>query len=273
MSMFKTVTAAALAAGTMIVAAAPASAVVTTFAQFQAINLPGQTRGQTYWKNDGSNAGNGTGGSIYTTSTPTSTVPGSRLVSFSFLQASIAPYVTNQTANFTLFGSVTNTPALLAGGVLIQTGIHGTFSFLSTTPITIGTTTFGIGSNLLSGSFNSSQIVGQRNGTSGSFSGTGTQGVTYTYTSDFLSFIPASSLDFSISLSAIQSALQAVPTSGVPNRALRTFRAFSTGSFSSDPAPIVTAVPEPAVWGLMIVGFGMVGLQTRRRSRNASVTA
>jgi hypothetical protein len=28
----------------------------------------------------------------------------------------------------------------------------------------------------------------------------------------------------------------------------------------------VTAVPEPAVWGLMIVGFGMVGVASRRRA-------
>ena len=32
------------------------------------------------------------------------------------------------------------------------------------------------------------------------------------------------------------------------------------------------AVPEPATWGLMIVGFGMVGAATRRRART-SVTA
>ena len=266
MTMIKTVTAAAIALGA-IAAAAPASAVVTTFAQFQAIG----TKGQTYWKNDLSGS-LGTGGSIYTTNTPTSTTPGSRLVSFSLVQPSIAPYVTNVNATYTLLASVTNTPAQLSSGFLIQPGIAGSFSFKSNTAITIGSTTYAAGSNLLSGTFTQAAIFGPRLGTAGSFSSSTTSGATITYTSDFLSFAPSVDRDFSISLTSIASALQAVPTNGNPTRALRTFRAFSTGSFSSDPAPIVTAVPEPAVWGLMIVGFGMVGLQTRRRN-NASVAA
>lgn len=269
MTILKTVTAAAVALGTLTVAATPASAVVTTFAQFESIG----TRGQTYWQNSGANGASGLNGSLYTTSTPTSKTPGTRQVKFSFLQPSIAPYVTDVVANYTLFATMTNTAAMVAGNQIIQSNINGSFSFLTAAPITIGLTTFATGSNLLTGSFTNASIVGQRLGTSGSFGGSGTQGLTYTYSSDFLSFDPGSSLDFQINLTAIQSALQAIPSGGDPTRALRTFRAFSTGSFSSDPAPIVTAVPEPAVWGLMIVGFGMVGLQTRRRDRNARVVA
>jgi len=268
MTLLKSLTVATLAAG-VLVAAVPATAAVVTFAQFQSIG----TRGQTYWKNDGTTASNGSGGSIYTVSSPTSTTPGSSLVSFSFLQPSISPFVTNVSASFTLFASVTNSPAILAAGQLIQTGIAGSFSFLTTAPLVVGTNFFAAGSNLLTGTFTTSTISGKRLGTSGGYSDSGTQGVSLTYTSDFLSFDPASSNDFAISLTAITSALQAVPSNTSPIRALRSFRAFSTGSFSADPAPIVTAVPEPAVWGLMIVGFGMVGLQTRRRSRNASVVA
>ena len=260
MSVAKILTLAGIAAAT-VTATAPAHAVITTFAQFQAIG----TRGQTYWKNNGTNSSNGTGGSLYTTNTPTSTTPGSRLVKFSFLQASIAPYVTNVTANYTLFASVLNSPAQLSSGFLIEPGLAGSFSFLSTAPITIGSHTYGIGSNLLSGVFTQGAIFGQRLGTSGSFSASTSGGASITYTSDFLSFAPTVDRDFSISFTSIASALQAIPTAGNPSRALRTFRAFSTGSFSSDPAPEVTAVPEPAVWGLMIVGFGMVGIQTRRR--------
>ena len=37
-------------------------------------------------------------------------------------------------------------------------------------------------------------------------------------------------------------------------------QAYSIGS-------LTFAVPEPATWGLMIVGFGMVGLTARRRNR------
>ncbi len=268
MTMRKTVTAAMLALGAIAVAT-PASAVITTFAQYQAIG----TKGQTYWKNNGTNGSNGTGGSIYTTNTPTSTTPGSRLVSFSLLQPSIAPFVTNVNATYTLLASVAATPAQLLSGFLIQPGISGSFSFLSNAPITIGSTTYATGSNLLSGTFTQAAIFGARNGTSGSFSASTTSGSSITYTSDFLSFAPTVDRDFSISLTSITGVLQAVPTGGTPNRALRTFRAFGSGSFSSDPAPVVTAVPEPAVWGLMIVGFGMVGFQARRRGRNAAVAA
>lgn len=246
---------------------APAAAEVVTFAQFQSIG----NKGQTYWKNDGSNASTGTGGSFFTTSTPTSTVPGTRKVRFSFVQPSISPFVTNVVADYTLLASVTNTPAVLAAGQLIQSSINGSFSFLTESALTINSRTFAAGSNLLSGTFTNASITGQRGGTSGSFGGSGTQGTTFTYTSDFLEFIPASSLDFSIALTSITSALQASPSGGTPNRALRTFRAFSTGSFSSDPAPIVTAVPEPAVWGLMVIGFGLVGI--RKRSGAPVVTA
>lgn len=272
MTLFKAVTVAAFLAGTLTVAAAPASAVATTFAQFGGIG----TKGQTYFKNDGTNGANGTGGSIYTTNTPTSTTPGSRMVTFSFLQPSLASAGgTGLVADFTLLGTVTNTPALLAGNQLIQTKIDGTFSFTNHDAITILGVTYAAGTkNLLSGTFKNAAIVGQRLGNSGSFGGSGDQALGYSFTSDFLTFTPTADLDFSISLTSITSALQSIPTSGlIPNRALRTFRAFSGGSFSSDPSPSVDGVPEPAVWGMMIVGFGMVGFQARRGNRKGSVGA
>ena len=41
-----------------------------------------------------------------------------------------------------------------------------------------------------------------------------------------------------------------------------------------DQMPLVTAVPEPATWAMMIVGFGLVGFATRARKRaNATVLA
>ena len=35
----------------------------------------------------------------------------------------------------------------------------------------------------------------------------------------------------------------------------------------------LTVVPEPAIWGLMLTGFGLVGIAARRRSRGATVAA
>lgn len=246
-----------------ILSAAPAAAVITTFAQYQAIGV----KGQTYFKNNGTTASNGSGGAIYTTSTPTSTTPGSRLVNFSFLQPSIAPFVTNVTASYTLFASVANAPAQLNGGFLVQPGLSGSFSFLTTSAIVIGGTSYAAGSNLLTGVFTQAAIFGPVNGTSGSLSASTSGGSSITYSSDFLSFDPTVERDFAISLTSITSPLARASST----KALRTFRAFSSGSFSSDPAPLVLAVPEPQVWGLMIVGFGLVGVQVRRRARQAIV--
>lgn len=273
MTMLKSISAAAIVAAAVAVTA-PASAVITTFASFSPIG----TDANFYFKNSGSNGSSGTSASVYTIASASSKVTGSVDVKFSFLQPAISPYVTDVTAKFTLFASLTNTPAQSVGTApapvfLVQPGISGGFSFLSTAPITIGSTTYAAGANLLTGVFNQGVVFGQRLATSGSFSSATSSGATITYTSDFLSFVPTVDRDFSISLTSIQAALQALPTNSVPNRALRTFRAVSGGTFSSDPAPTVTAVPEPAVWGLMIVGFGMVGIQSRRRNRNAGVAA
>ncbi len=35
----------------------------------------------------------------------------------------------------------------------------------------------------------------------------------------------------------------------------------------------LTAVPEPATWGLMLAGFGMIGIAARRRGKSATVAA
>jgi hypothetical protein len=126
---------AVIAAATL--GAAPSQAVITTFASYSAIG----TSSNIYWKNNGSNGTtNGTGGSIYTIASGTTT-PGTSQISFSFLQSALAP-VTNVTANFTLLASVTNSPVLTAGGFKIEQLISGSFSIKSTSAITIGPAPF-----------------------------------------------------------------------------------------------------------------------------------
>lgn len=240
--------------------AAPAAAVVTTFASFSPLAGGANVR----WVNAASN-GNA---QFYTTATASGNVAAGRNVSFSFLQPSIAPFVTGVTARFTLQGSVTNTPAVVSGTTITQTSVTGSFSFVTTAPITIGGTTYAVGSNLLSGTFNQGQVSGRRNGTSGGFSAS-TPSSTIVYSSDFLTFVPGSDYDFAISLTSITPALNALPTNAAPTRALRTFRAVAGGTFSADPAPIPN-VPEPAVWAQLIAGFAMIGLAARRRKAVAA---
>lgn len=235
--------------------AAPAAAVVTTFASFSPLAGGANVRFV--------NAASNRNAVFYTTATANGNTAGTRNVNFSFLQPSIAPFVTNVTARFTLNGTVTNTVATVSGSTITQHNVTGSFSFLTSAPITIGGTTYAAGANLLSGTFTQAQISGTRNGTSAGFSAS-TPASTITYTSDFLTFVPNSNYDFAISLTSITPALNALPTNAAPTRALRTFRAVAGGTFSADPAPIPN-VPEPAVWAQLIAGFAMIGLAARRR--------
>lgn len=244
------------------VSVAPAHAVIITFATFSPLGTGANVR----WANDGGSANTGTGGSLFSIGTPSSTAFNQRSVTFSFLQAGLSPFVTNATALFSLNASApSGNPAQLFGGILVQDNIFGSFSFTSTSAITIGSTTYAAGSNFLTGTFGSTAIGGARNGTSASFSGSTAAGDTLTYTSDFLSFANVLDSDFSLFLNGVSPALQALPTSTTPNSALRSFSAVAGGNFSTDPAPDVLGVPEPMTWSLMISGFGFVGGAMRIR--------
>ncbi len=261
--------AAALAA---VTAASPAAAVLTTFATFSPL---GGTNVR--FVNSGTSAGRTTDAVYYTTTTPTSSVAGRVDVNFNFINTVLAPFVDNVTASYRLDAVVAkNSPVLTLGTTYIQPGLSGTFSFLSTSAITVTgpgfvTTTYAAGSNLLSGTFTGGSLVASRLGTSGATFASGTIGTNISFTSDFLSFSALSELDRATSLTAISPA--SFPAA---NGALRSFRAVTNGQFSADPKPTAlaaTVVPEPATWALLMIGFGMVGAAARSRSRNASVAA
>ena len=262
-----------------IAAATPSYAVVTTFAAFSANSQVRNIR----WQKVGSN-----NGAIYTTATGTANTPGSVGVTFSFLQ----PYFTsnhiaqNVTAMFTLSGTTTADAALQTAlpttppsSYLTQAIDSLTFSFKSTTAITVGSVTYPAGSNLLSGTVvNNSTIGGVAGSFSAGLSNSTAGGNTVTYTSDFLDFSNTVNRSFSISLDAILAnvgspAVNKGLNTGGSNQSLSSFRASATGSLSSDPAPIINAVPEPAIWGMMIAGFGVIGFQSRRRRSIKTVTA
>lgn len=243
-------------AAAVVLAGAPAHAALTTFANFTGLDSNTGVR----FQNGAANNVSGTSGSLYTIdSSSPSNAPGSRLVSFSFLQPTLAATVNNVTSSFTLFAS-TASPAQTFGSFTLQSNLVGGFSFLSTSAIAVGNTVYAAGSNLLSGTFNDVSIAGQTNASSAAYGGSTTSGSTIVFTSDFVTFAPQSDYDFSISLTSLSPLLFAQPGS-----ALRSFEAYSTGSFSSEPAPLVNAIPEPTVWGMLIVGFGLVGVQSRRR--------
>lgn len=196
--------------------AAPAQAVLTTFANFTGLNAETGVR----FQNSAPDNESGASGSLYSNDAVTS-APGSRLVSF---------------------------------------------SFLSTSAITVGGTNYAAGSNLLSGTFTDVSISGQTNASAAAYNGSTGGGSAILFTSDFVSFVPGSDFNMSISLTSLAPLLFANP-----GAALRSFEAYSTGSFSSDPAAIVIGgVPEPSAWAMLIAGFGLVGFQARRR-RNAAL--
>lgn len=265
-----------LAVSTLAVAAfvaTPAAAVVTTFASFNA-----STTGNIFYANNGTGGSNqtyrsnGTGGTISTTNSafnvrPAQAVPGAAPVTFSFLNNSLSPFVTNLPAAFTLSATVANSPIVTFSGFKVMENFSGNFSFLTTSAMTIGSVTYAAGSNLLSGTFSTATIFGPTGGTSGSFSSS-TISSSISYTSDFLSFTNTTDRDLALTLTGITSLATGVNRglNNVNGNAFRSFRGTATGSFSSDPAPLVlNTVPEPQTWGLMILGFGMVGVASRRR--------
>ncbi len=115
--------------------------------------------------------------------------------------------------------------------------------------------------NLLTVSFTNAELDAS-NG-SGSFTFKTNPLSVITYTSDFLDFSAVVSKDFSFSFSG------ASPTfSAVTGSSGRTTRFSGTGTFASDPAPLVPSVPEASTWAMMLVGFGAAGVAMRSGRRN-----
>jgi hypothetical protein len=261
MSKLKTFVGAAIVAAAF--AGTAAQAVITTFAGYSQIG-----NNSVRWINNGTGnpliASNGTGGSL---------VSNTAQVNFYFLNVPVLPALGNILANWTLSATVVNSPAsatVIPGNPLYlnQSITNATFSFTNVNAFTVGSTTYAAGSNLLSGTF-SGNLGGFTRASAGGIAASTSQGDPVTFTSDVVTFAPGSEYDLAINLTSIANTL-ARSTVGGP-KALRSFRASSSGTFSSDPAPV--GVPEPEMWGLMIVGFGLVGVQMRRRTRKSAVVA
>jgi len=187
------------------------------------------------------------------------------VVNFSFLLPALqeAGFAT-QDAYFSLTGLIT-TPA----SIIVQPGPDpfyqlidsGSISFTRTTAAAAGTAR-GARTNLLTINFTNALLTGFAGGTSGSLLAS-TPDSELVFTSDFLDFNAAASLDFGIALSSITGG--GLGRTSVTESA-RAFTADSTGTFSSDPRPYyVNEIPEPAALGLMGLGIMAVGLRRRAK--------
>lgn len=243
----KVMSAGALAAMGLAIAAPSQAGTVVTFAQyFEQKGVGPDMR----WVNKGASA------ELMTISNPSSKVLGATKVDFTFLNdpfGSIKALLTYDA-----------TTASAATGNFDQPGLNGSFSFVADQAFSYGGNNYAAGANLLSATFfNFTDITGKKGGTSGSvFASTGS-GSTINYTSGVLAAVDLGpDRDFSFTLTG------ANPKFGYLNgKPLNNFIASSTGSFSADP------LPEPANWALMITGFSMLGLLARRQRRADVVVA
>jgi hypothetical protein len=222
---------------------------LTTFASFQE-----QTNDKDMkWVRDGA----GTGGHLFTVSSPLSAVLGAVKVFFSFpgLQS-------NLNAKFTFDGTVTSTAATgsVGAGTLAQDGINGTFSFVLDGAQTINGVLYADGTNLLSGTVVKFAKITETSKSEGNVSASTVDSSLITYTSGVTPIAAeiAASTDrgFSFALDGVASNF-ANPPAG---KALNNFAATVGGQLS-----LAGAVPEPATWALMIGGFGLAGATLRRR--------
>ncbi len=214
-----------------------------------------------------------TGGTFITINSSSDTTAQGVNVNFSFLDPS-HDVLQNLSATMTFdaaSSSATSIETAAPANLFRQTSIDGSFSFIfnGATGVYNG---FNLtnGENLLSGTFTDAWIQGA--GGSGSANLTIGNGGSATFTSSVLNLANASDMEFALTL------LSVTPHFGNPScpkdtdgpcsgSSLNTFRANGNGNFSA------AGIPEPATWGLMIVGFGGMGLVLRNRRRPALATA
>ena len=235
MKMISCIAAAAVAA----IAAVPGAA-ITTFATFSPnSNVPNIAYA-------GVTAGTG---SVTSVAAP---------VTFHFLDplgtTSVADFVSTLTLNATTAGGN------VAYGLGIAPVTSGTFSFTAAAPVTFNGKT---GTNLLSGTFTGGAFTGLIGGSAASYINSAPPSMV-SFTSDFLNFASTTARDISLAINAIN------PSIAATSSGLGDFSGTVSGNFGADlTSGSAGGVPEPAAWGLMVVGFGLVGAMARRRSPRA----
>lgn len=138
---------------------------------------------------------------------------------------------------FFSFNASSNAPILTSGAAFSQSGFAGAISF-----------TTGGGLNLLTLDFDNGLTSAFVGADSGSFSSDSAQ-ANINLSSDYFDVTQWVRGNFSLSISGLSTPVALGDYSTTGN---------ISGTFAA-------AVPEPATWGLMIAGFGMVGFAARRR--------
>ena len=194
---------------------------------------------------------------------------------FSFINYLPLSGMSNLASTLQLAGTETGTPVSISGTQLTQTAINGTFNFVYTGPtFTTGNNVLvTTGDNLLSGTFTNAFITGVKGGNFATFNAAQPLQVV-TFQSDFLNLANSYGRTIAMDLNRVFPSRSNVANFGGPanpnfnNRALADFRALGSGTFAAG------AIPEPATWGLMILGFGGAGVMLRsNRRRMVAVTA
>jgi hypothetical protein len=210
---------------------------------------------------------------LYTTN-GSATTASATTVGFKFLGAvdGFPQLGTVQDAQFML--SATSTSAAMRfGSELLQIFETGSMSFKLPTPLykldQLGHHVGGPLENLLTVNFTNAVLSARAGGTALDLSGS-TPNSTISFTSDFKKFTKAdwqTNFDFSIAGSAASTGIGIVAvdpslTNVTGSHSFASFRSTPVGSFGA------SAVPEPANWGMMLAGFGLMGGLLRRTRPN-----
>jgi hypothetical protein len=161
------------------------------------------------------------------------------------------------------------TNATIDNGQLSQWNVGGSFSFLSVNAFVYDGHNYGAGTNVISATFTNAELHGRNN--NGGFDATdgsvNSQGdVTHvTYTSAILTSVGAfKDSGFSFSDSATNPAYGAAGCTNASPEGTHCTSSL-TPFTTNNKGTLNAAIPEPASWSLMIMGFGGIGAALRRR--------
>ncbi len=166
------------------------------------------------------------------------------------------------------FSALSTSAPVLTDGLFSQTFDSGTLSFTRATPLfaldAFGHATGPALTNLLTVTFTDAVFTASQNGVTIGFAAN-TPDSTINFTSDFRQFTKAdwlSNFDFALagnaaSVSMARATVDPALTNVTGTRTLNSFRVATTGTFAA------SAVPEPASWAMMLIGFAAIGAARR----------